>query len=391
MDIYLKILDFLNWQIADYVVLGLLMAAFLYQLYFYVRYMCAPLRFARRCKKGKVSRSEARPGVTVVVCARDEAHNLIDFLPHLLEQDYPEFEVIVVNDASEDDTDCLLGRFQRMYPNLRVTFVPIGTRVGSSKKLALTLAAKAAKYDYLLLTDADCRPCSRQWIAQMMQGFTEGTEIVLGYGAYLEEPTALSRLISYDTLFNGMHYLGAAINHRPYMGVGRNMAYRKATFFEHKGFAGMLGVKAGDDDLFVNKVANRHNTAVVLTKQSVTWSVPKHTVRGWQLQNERHLSVAPYYSVGSKLRLVTEPLTRALFYGSVIAACCMNNIALMLFALLLLLIRWLWQMIVLNRAASLVGQRHVGLQLPLYDIILPLNNLWIHFLLALFPKRKQRW
>ena len=146
MVYYEQILDFLNWSIEQYVLLGIVVAAFLHQLYFYVRYMCAPLRFSRRCRKGKVKTNDQQPGVSVVVCAKNEAYNLEAFLPHLLEQDYPEFEVIVVNDASEDNTEFILKRFQQMYSNLKVTFVPLGTRVGSSKKLALTLAAKAAKY-----------------------------------------------------------------------------------------------------------------------------------------------------------------------------------------------------------------------------------------------------
>ena len=145
-------------------------------------------------------------------------------------------------------------------------FVPREARVMSTKKLALTIGVKAAHYDYLLMTDADCRPESRNWIREMMSGFIcggEQIEVVLGYGAYFEKNTLLSSLINYDTLFIGLQYLGMAAAGYPYMGVGRNLAYKKDTFFKNHGFRGLLNERSGDDDLFVNKVTTRYNTAIV--------------------------------------------------------------------------------------------------------------------------------
>ena len=197
---------------------------FVAQLYFYLRYMTGALRAIQKAKN--VSATEAgAEGCSVIICARNEKYNLENYLKTLLVQDYPLFEVIIVDDESEDGTREVIERYMNIDSRVRMTFVPKNARVGSSKKLALTLGAKAAKYNYLLLTDADCRPESTMWIREMMNGFANPkTDVVLGFGAYFQEKNALNRLIQFDTFFNGLHYLGAAVCGHPYMGVGRNLA-----------------------------------------------------------------------------------------------------------------------------------------------------------------------
>ena len=154
-----------------------LLVTFLYQLYFYLRYMRLGSKVTPSTQK-----EDNFPAVSVIVCARNEHENLHNYLPSLLSQDYPNYEVIVMDDSSEDDTEILLERLSRQHSNLYHTFVPKGARVLSNKKLALTIGIKAAHHDYILLTDADCRPESKYWIREMMQGFAQtNTEIVLGF------------------------------------------------------------------------------------------------------------------------------------------------------------------------------------------------------------------
>lgn len=194
--------------------------AFIHQIYFYLRY----LRLGGKVTS-KADSDVQLPAVSVIVCAHNEYDNLQDYLSILLEQDYPCYEVIVVDDSSEDGSDLLLERWSRQYGNLYHTFVPRGARVLSNKKLALTIGIKAAHHDYLLLTDADCRPESKIWIREMMQGFAnQQTEVVLGFSPYFEKSNLLNHLIGYDTLFNGLQYMGMARAGKPYMGVGRNLA-----------------------------------------------------------------------------------------------------------------------------------------------------------------------
>ena len=398
-----------SFNIIDCILLGILAVAFIAQVYWYGRYMAAP---ARRMRKRSAPGTSIEGGeeslapVSVILCAHNEAYNLSQYLQALLTQDYPEYEVIVVDDGSEDETRAEIERYLVHDPRLHMTFVPYGARVGSTKKLALTLAAKAAQYDYLLLTDADCVPESRFWIREMMKGFAEGQgtkDIVLGFSPYFAEKGYVNRLVRYDTLFNGLHYLGAAICGHPYMGVGRNLAYRKSLFFESGGFTKLMNNVAGDDDLFVNHVATKANTAVVLSRESYTWSISKKTMKNWLQQKRRHLSVSPAYRESTKFRLSLEPFIRGVFYAAVIAMIALyapsavSRLSLSMSlteavpailcgaAILLFLIRWIVQTAVLNTSARRMGMKRFNMfSILWFDITLPLVSAWM---LAV-PKRK---
>lgn len=398
---------FSDLKILDWVLIGALVVFFVMQVYWYSRYMAA---VARRIRKDKKMRTDSRqlpmdaPGVSVILCAHNERENLSNYLQALLTQNYPTYEVIVVDDGSEDDTRAIIERYMVQDPRLHMTFVPYGARVLSTKKLAITLAAKAAQYEYLLLTDADCVPESNRWITEMIQPLLkEGKEISLGFGAYFEEKGHINRLVRFDTLFNGLHYLGAALCGHPYMGVGRNLAYRKSLFFESGGFTHMMNNKAGDDDLFVNHVATKRNTAVVVSRDSYTWSLAKKTMKEWWQQKRRHLSVSPNYRTATKIRLTVEPLTRGLYYAAVIATVVyavvnyeikiMNpafGIAELLLsvAIGLFLLRWIFQTVILNVSARRMGlKRFHMISVLWFDIVLPLVSLWM----LVVPKRQTKW
>ena len=384
--------------------IGVLLLLFIAQIYWYARYLCAPARKLRKSKKHSPITNHQSPitdGVSVILCAHNESENLSYYLQALLTQDYPTYEVIVVDDGSEDSTRDVIERYMVRDSRLRMTFVPYGARVRSTKKLALTLAAKAAQYDYLLLTDADCVPESQHWISEMMKGFGQA-EVVLGFSPYFETKGHLNRLVRFDTLFNGLHYLGAALCGHPYMGVGRNLAYRKSLFFESGGFTHMMDNRAGDDDLFVNHVATKANTAVVLSRDSYTWSLSKTTMKDWWQQKRRHLSVSPSYKGITQFRLTLEPLTRGLFYaaviGTIVYACLRYPIQflqlnfgmwelLLCCAVGLFLVRWITQTAIINVSARRMGLRRFNMfSILWFDIALPLVNLYM----LLVPK-KYNW
>lgn len=410
-----------EWSLIEQVTLGVFAVMWLYQLYFWMRYILAAVRRTKPRGESQEPRAKSQePGVSVIVCAKNELANLRDYMQALLTQDYPEYEVIIVNDGSVDDTRTYLEYWQKRYKNLKLTFVPMGAKVTSTKKLAITLGAKAAQYDYLLLTDADCRPESKHWISEMMAGFQPSNSaavkqrsgqtaerpninIVLGFGAYFVKPTLLNRMIQFDTMFNGLQYLGLAAAGHPYMGVGRNLAYSKRLFFEHGGFVGLLDNKAGDDDLFVNREATKENTAVVCTRESLTWSVPKTSLGDWLHQKRRHLSVAPKYKTSTKFRLALEPVTRGLLYAAAIVLVVLGcqqgavsgqwsviSLLPMLIALGAMLVRWIWQCVLLNIAASRWGTTKTVLLIPVWEIWLPLLTLVMMLIEPLRPKQK-RW
>ncbi len=366
-----------TFSLVELSVFGVLFVAFIYQLYFYFRYLNGVLRYRKKIRNNKISFLNEQPPVSVIICAKDEADNLRKFLPFVLQQEYPEFEVIVINDGSTDETDTLLNDLCKQYSNLKTTFVPVGANNVSTKKLGLTLGIKAAKYDYLLFTDADCMPEDKLWIARMARNFTRETEFVLGFGAYFNKKGLSNRLITYDTLFIALQYMGMALARKPYMGVGRNLAYRKETFFAQKGFASTLHLSSGDDDLMVNKAATPWNTRIEIAPDSITWSEPEKTYRSWLFQKERHLSVSGFYKASSRFQLSIEPFFRGLFYLSFILSLVFGGMITQISAGTLFLARFIVQLCVINGSAKHFGNRKYVLTLPLFDIFLPLVNMYI--------------
>ncbi len=209
-----------------------------------------------------VTEPEIFEPVSVVICARNEAENIEKYLPVILNQDYPDFEVVVVNDCSLDETEDILKRFKNQYSNLKTTFIKEDEKFNHSKKLALTVGIKAAKNEWLLLTDADCVPENNQWLKTMAKNFKTDSSILLGYGGYFQKPGLLNIIIRYETAIIAIQYFSFALFGIPYMGVGRNLAYRKSLFFANKGFASHARLVSGDDDLFVNEVATATNITI---------------------------------------------------------------------------------------------------------------------------------
>ena len=262
-------------------------------------------------KKEPVTSAAAQP-VSVIVCAHDEEQNLRELIPMLLQQQHPAFEVIVVNDRSNDGTYDFLLEETKKEERLRMVHASSVPDHVNGKKYGITLGIKAAKHDWIVLTDADCRPNSDQWLHSMSARCTADKEIVLGYSAYQKEKGFLNLFIRFETLFTAIQYVAYAILGNPYMGVGRNLAYRKSLFLNNKGFNGFLGVTGGDDDLFVNQHANAKNTAVCLGEESIVYSFPKKTVRQYFNQKVRHLSVGKKYRFKHQFLLGTFSLSHSL-------------------------------------------------------------------------------
>lgn len=381
-----------SFSVVELICLGILFLAFFYQLYFYFYYMNGVLQLRKKIKKDKVLFQHEKPPVSIVICAKDESENLRKFLPFVLHQDYPEFEVIVINDGSTDDTEDLLNDLCNEYPHLRKTFVPVGANNFSTKKLGLTLGIKAAKNDLLLFTDADCMPENKNWLGSMVRNFSPRTEFILGYGAYLHKKGFLNRLITFDTLFIAMQYLGMAAKQKPYMGVGRNLAYRKETFFAHKGFASTLHISSGDDDLMVNSACTATNTSIEIAPDSVTWSEPNTSFKGWLYQKARHLSVSAFYKKSSKWQLVYEPITRGLFYASFLMVLVFGNFVAIICASILCLTRFIIQALIINKTSKHFRGRTYFFTLPVFDVYLPLLNLYILTIGKISLKGKtRRW
>lgn len=253
--------------------------------------------------------------VSVVICAKNEAENLKRFIPSIINQDYPEFEIVLINDSSYDDTQDIIENFAIKHSNIKIVNVKNVETFWGNKKYALTLGIKAAKHDLLLFTDADCEPASKYWIKEMSAHFDNQKSIVLGYGGYSKiKYSFLNKLIRFETLITAVQYFSFAKIGLPYMGVGRNLAYKKEEFFKANGFIKHIKLHSGDDDLFINQVANSKNTAINISENSFTYSTAKSTFKTWYRQKRRHVSTASFYKIKHKILLGLFYLSNVLFW-----------------------------------------------------------------------------
>jgi cellulose synthase/poly-beta-1,6-N-acetylglucosamine synthase-like glycosyltransferase len=256
--------------------------------------------------------------VSIIIAARNELENLQRHLIPILEQDYPEFEVVVVNDCSWDGSQAWLEELQKSYPRLKVSQLIEQEKYPTGKKFALTIGIKAAKYDQLLFTDADCEPTSNQWLRLMQSKFTNGKAIVLGFSPYRKQKGFLNRFIRFETLVTAQFYLSMALSGKAFMGVGRNLAYRKELFFKHKGFASHQHIMSGDDDLFVNEAATSTNVAIQIDPAAFVYTEAKKTMSAWSNQKSRHMSTGKYYKPAHKRMLGAYYAAMMLFYAAII-------------------------------------------------------------------------
>lgn len=354
----------------------------LIQLFYY-------LYFFRRVAyyKQPVKQQSQQHPVSVIVCARDEDQNLSRHLPAVLEQEYASTnEVIVVNDNSFDDTKYVLAELQKEAKKLQVVDLTYEAKLIPGKKYPLSIGIKEAKHEILLLTDADCEPASDQWLYKMQDAFSDGIEIVLGYGAYRKAPGFLNKMIRFETFHTALQYFGYALAGKPYMGVGRNLAYRKELFFRNKGFSSINHIASGDDDLFINQVANGRNTTLVIEPEAFTFSTAKTSWGDWMKQKRRHYTTGKFYKASHKFLL-------GLYTGSLFFIYPLFVASLIFFdwryALIPLVVRWLVQAIIWRKAMKKFGE----------DDLFPLFLFWdlwqlfyyLVFASSLWKKPRKNW
>lgn len=364
----------------------LLIASTLVQLGYYLlvyRKLFSPCRASARTREGF-----GEFPVSVIIAARNEAGNLERFLPSILEQDYPDYEVIVVNDCSYDRTAELLKEMKQRYPRLKVVDVRENEKYRHGKKFAVTMGVKAASSERLLFTDADCRPLSADWIRMMQDAYRdESTEIVLGVSPYEKSGGLLNAFIRYEAFYTAMNYLSFALAGMPYMGVGRNLSYKKSLFFRHKGFASHLHLKSGDDDLFVNQAANARNTRIQIADGAQTMSAAEKTWPAYIRQKRRHQSVGKYYKSGHKFLLSLLPGATIFFYACLILLCILGFDLKWLGAAAGL--KWGIQYIVFRPVMRKMNAGGLWVFLPFFDLVYHIYILLLN--LALASPEKVQW
>jgi glycosyltransferase involved in cell wall biosynthesis len=376
---YLPKLLLLHWQLILFVLLAL--SAFIqvfYNLFFFCR-----LAFY----KAKPKSTSQTHAVSVIICARDEAANLAQNLPGALVQDYKTtHEVIVVNDNSYDESKYILEEFKRSFKQLQIVELTQEAKMIPGKKFPLSIGIKSAKHEIVLLSDADCVPASEHWINSMQDVYDENTEIVLGYGAYHKKKGLLNKLVRWETFHSALQYLSYSLAGQTYMGVGRNLSYKKIVFFRSKGFSAHNNIPGGDDDLFINNAATKKNTKINIDKESFTLSKPASSWGQWVTQKKRHYTTSKFYKPLHKFLLALYAFSQFIFYPLLVATCIFYNweLSLMVYAVKLLV-----QGIVFAKTMEKLDEKDL---LPLFIFF----DIWMFFYYmifapALIKKPKQAW
>lgn len=349
---------------------------FLIQLYYFL------VPYSRLFKSNKIQNKLQEntncPPLSVIIVTKDSASMLKDNLPAILEQDYPEFEVIVVNDESAGEDEDILKILGSRYRHLYRTFIPKSARYVSRKKLGVAMGIKASKYDWIVVTEPYCKPESKDWLKSLSRNFVPGTDIVLGYCNYTYGKGIFAKRIIADMLLMSMRFLGKAIGEKPYMGMGRNMAYRKEIYLQHKGFSNQLTLTRGDDDLFINEIADSRNTKVCVDSNSIMrMPLPKYK-KTWRDDKIGYEVTGNHYKGTARVSNSLETWSAWLFNLSVIAALCIGILnkewifTSCIFAAWL--IRTITTMTVFYKTAKAMGEK-VSAYLFVYDFMRPLYSL----------------
>ncbi|MEO9475222.1 MAG: glycosyltransferase [Cyclobacteriaceae bacterium] len=288
-------------------------------LFYFLAFVSTTL-FAYRClqvvsySKNKKLRNELSHKFSIIICAHNEAENLKKNIPLILMQDYAEFEVLVVLDRCTDNSFDILSNIYEHDPRLKVITINAVSDGFHPKKYGITKAIEMARHEWLLLTDADCVPVSKNWIQSFSNEIESGKEIILGLSPYAPGSDFLGQLVCYETYRTALSYIASSISGDTYMGVGRNLAYKKEIFIQNGGFGENKGVTGGDDDLFIQRIAQKENVAINLDENSLTKSPPKRTWYEYFQQKTRHLSVGKYYPTSVKIQLTTSALLHSLVW-----------------------------------------------------------------------------
>lgn len=345
-------------------------AAALIQL-FYFAYFYKRLAFFKDEKP-----SAEMPPVSIVIAARNEFQNLSQNLELILEQHYPVFEVIVVLDQTWDESPELIYALKQKYANLKSVVIPVNDRFDGGKKLAVTLGIKAAKYNRLLFTDADCRPAGKRWVEAMVTRSVEANAVVIGYSPYKRSKGLLNAVIRFDNLLAGMNYLSFALARMPYMGVGRNLSYTKEKFFENGGFKSHYAIRSGDDDLFVNEMAGRVPICVCIDKDASIETAAETTWKAYIRQKRRHFTTGWKYKRHHKLLLLLFPLSLAVFWVAGISLIVFHT---WLYIVLSLIgVRMLLQIFTFSRSSQWLGQSDLIVLAPVLEVMVLILSGIIH-------------
>ncbi|MDU1905958.1 MAG: glycosyltransferase [Dysgonomonas sp.] len=375
-----QLLSYFTFDIFGIIGLILLLIVVIIQLYFYLKYYNQPIPYYEK-EESERRPNRNVPSVSVIIVAKNESENLEKNLPSILDQDYPDYEVIVVNDGSTDESEHFLKRLKREHSHLYHTFSPVSTHEDWSQRqkhriLSLTIGIKAATKDVLLFTEADTAPLSNKWISSMMMNLTPDKDIILGYCNYNTRNTLWGKIAIFDNLLFSLQYFAMAIKGKPYTGIYRNVAYRKNLFFDNKGFSSTLN-HDNAEELFLHKIMTSENTTIALSPSSFV-SCELESFGKWKFIKSNYMKVKRHFKAFSPRIFKLESVSRYLFYLLFISLIVYSSIKLLWVylaaSLLLFVIRFFPQFFILKKAGTHFQNKTFCFLLPVLDLLQPYYN-----------------
>ena len=366
---------------------AVMLAAMVYLCLYYGLYHLRVGRWNLNAKSQPTDDSQLPP-VSVVLTTHNEVQWLNENLVYLLEQEYPDFEVVVVNYLSTDDTQYTLKLLSDYYPRLKVVTFDEDVNLFQGKKYPLSIGIKSAKNDILMLADPECTPKNLRWLRGMVEGYRQGknTQLVMGYCGVKRGKTLLGALQQYDALCYGAQYLGRALMGHPYTASGRNLSYRRSFFFQQGAFIRHYDVADGSDDLFVYQNANRHNTAICINSDACLTAEPKKSFALWHEDRRHRVATRNRHSLGNRLQQDLPSLANLLFYAAAVLLVLRGTLPWVVVAAVAVL-KWTWQIICFSRLTKRFDGGLVHLAAPLMEIYFIIANT-ILILLPLPNNRK---
>ena len=384
----------MTWNTFEILLLSVLIVCFTAQLLFYWIVLRKPYYSMRRSTETESQNPAVQPPISVILSMKKSQYDLSRFLPILLEQEYPAFEVILVTDGISDADEETLIRLKKQHPNLYSTHVPEDTKNISRKKLALTLGIKAAKYDKLLFTEPDSRIQTKDWISLMARRFSDKKTIVLGFSALENTKGLLHKYMAYDYFFSNLQMISFALFGHPYAGNGRNMAYARKHFVEHKGFLKYRTLQQGEDDLFISEIATGENTAVEFSAQSI--ALTEMSNYDWKRQKVNQMATQHFYKRGPVAFQRLETFLRIVFFIALIACfiwglpyASLSSLLLPGIALACFIVRFSSQWMVINKTLESLRLEKFHLMILLFDLFQPVVN--SYFFMYRIVKKKENY
>jgi len=330
--------------------------------------------------------SDGQPPVSVVITAYNQYSDLKKNLPYFLEQDYPEFEVMVVNDNSEDGSTELLQDFSHLYSNLSIVNLKQNLNWFKGRKFPLSLGIKSARHEVLILSDPICRPVSKSWIKEMVSAYTPASEIVLAYSTY-DTKSKLNLWYRFSAFYDGLFYLSMGLAGKPFKGIGKNLSYQKQLFYKNKGFSSHYKINVGDDEIFINKTAKKQNTCIQLSPGSKMAVVKTISFANWLKGEKTRILIRKFFKTGSRIFISLFNTTALLFFASFTALLIFGFDWVLLVPLFGL--RLVSQLIIFGFAAKKLNEKRLLLLSPLLELLVMLTDFFIW--LGLLFGRKNKW